>query len=100
MENNPVLYIGQIVDYGITCMNITETLRKAVKDSDESRYRIAKNIAADGGLDERSLGRFVKGELSPTSAKLDVLADYFGFVLVRKSETKKSKPSSAGKRRA
>ncbi len=75
-------------------MSITDVLKNAIKDSEETRYRISKAT----GVDQRTLGRFINNEVSPTGTKLDALATHFGLVLVPESAVKKPKPSSSKKR--
>lgn len=61
---------------------ITAVLKAAIKESGLTRYRIAK----DTGITEATLCRFVQGETSLRLDKADVLADYLGLGVVRKSK--------------
>lgn len=57
---------------------ITEALRIAVKASEKSRYRLAK----DSGLAESALSRLVSGERSVTIESAERLAEALGLELV------------------
>ena len=63
---------------------MTEALRKAIKDSGLSLYRIAK----DTGVTSQSLMRFQRGEMSMRLNRADVVARYLELELVRKKRTK------------
>jgi plasmid maintenance system antidote protein VapI len=56
---------------------IGDTLRKAIRASDATLYRIAK----DAGLDYGTLHRFDNGTRSLTLESADKLARYFGLEL-------------------
>lgn len=56
---------------------MTDVLLKALEESDESLYSIAKAT----GLDKAALGRFVAGKQSLRLDIADKLAAHFGLVL-------------------
>lgn len=58
-------------------MTMTQTLRKAVRDSGLSLYA----IAAGSGLTRPSLSRFMAGTQSLRLDMADKLAEYFGLEL-------------------
>ena len=58
---------------------MSETLKAAIKESGLSLYRLAK----DSGVERLSIARFVKGERSLRLDKADMLAVYFGLVLMK-----------------
>lgn len=63
---------------------MTDVLKKAVRQSGLSKYRIAR----DTGILETSLGRFMRGETSLRLDKADLLADYLGLELVKRRKAK------------
>ena len=63
---------------------LTDVLKRAVRQSGLSQYRIAK----DTGILESSLGRFMRGETSLRLDKADLLADYLGLELGKKRKAK------------
>ena len=65
----------------------TEVIRAAIRDSEATRYRIAKET----GLEESALSRFMSGGRGLSMEALDTLAAYFNLQLVP------CKPRSAGK---
>lgn len=77
-------------------MTVTEVLRNAVTDSDDTRYRIAKAT----GIDQHTMARFVDAIGSPNGKTIDALADYFGFELVRKNQGKNRKQTGGKKQRS
>ncbi len=56
---------------------MTAVLLKAIKESDESLYKIAQS----SGVDKVALGRFVAGKQSLRLDRADRLAAHFGLVL-------------------
>lgn len=66
---------------------ISKGLRRALKNSKDSRYRIA--LQSKGQLNQSELSQFVKGRKNLGLAKLDCLADLLGLevVTVKKRET-------------
>ena len=56
---------------------MTATLLKAIKESNESIYAIAKA----SGVDKVALGRFVSGKQTLRLNRADKLAAHFGLVL-------------------
>ena len=56
---------------------MTKALLKAINDSDQSLYAIAKA----SGVDKVALGRFMSGKQSLRLDRADKLAAYFGLVL-------------------
>jgi transcriptional regulator with XRE-family HTH domain len=56
-------------------------MRNAIEESGLTRYRIAK----DTGIDEAALMRFVRGETSIWLDRPDVVAEYFGLGLVKRT---------------
>ena len=71
-------------------MALTDVIRKALVDSGQTYYGISKVT----GIDHRTLGRFVNGEISPTGVKLDLLAEHFGLELVSKNRGKNRRQTS------
>ena len=59
--------------------SVSEQIRKAILDSDETRYRIAKET----GIEEATLCRFMSGERGLSMMAIDCLAEYFGYKLVK-----------------
>ena len=59
---------------------MTEVLRRAVRESGQSIYAIAKAT----GIVQESLSRFVRGKQSLRLDKADALAAYFGLQLKKK----------------
>lgn len=66
---------------------MTETLREAIAESGLPMM----TIAAETGLERTSLLRFARGDQSLRLDKADRLAEYFGFVLVRRDDLGESK---------
>lgn len=63
---------------------MTDVLKKAVRQSGLSQYRIAR----DTGILETSLGRFMRGETSLRLDKADLLAGYLGLELIKRRKAK------------
>ncbi len=59
---------------------VTETLRKAVRESGLTLYRVAK----DSGVPYPTLYRFMTEERSITALTLNKLCAYLGLVLTKK----------------
>jgi transcriptional regulator with XRE-family HTH domain len=64
--------------------SMTNVLKKAVRDSGLTRYR----LAVDTGVPATSIMRFMRGETSLRLDKADLLADYLGLALVKKRKAK------------
>ena len=62
----------------IPMMKVMETLRRAIKTADVSRYAICKAT----GIDKAALSRFVHGERGLDGSSIEKLADYFGLELL------------------
>ncbi|MCD4726058.1 MAG: helix-turn-helix domain-containing protein [Pirellulales bacterium] len=69
---------------GKTKPTLTDVLRTAIKESELTQYRIAK----DTGIPATSIMRFMRGETSLRLDKADVLAEYLGLELVKKRKAK------------
>ena len=65
-------------------MMIIETIRKQIKKSGLSRYRISQ----DTGVDQATLTRLMQGK-TITVETADILLKYFGFELKPKKSKKK-----------
>ncbi len=63
---------------------ITESLKRAVRDSGLSLYAICKAT----GLNEDSLSRFMRGDQSLVLSKADKLASFFGIECQQKEKGK------------
>ncbi len=61
-----------------TRVKLSDQVRKAIEDSGETRYQIAKN--AD--LDDTTLCRFMSGERGLSMKVLDALAEYLELSIV------------------
>ena len=57
---------------------VSETLRRAIRDSGRTLYRVAK----DSGIPYATLHRFMSGERSISLRALDKLSAYLGLQLV------------------
>lgn len=62
-------------------------MRKAIDESGESRYAIAKAT----GIDESALAKFYNGHRGITSDTLDRLGEYLGLRIVTERPAKKGK---------
>jgi len=60
-------------------MSITNQLKRAVQDADETLYRVAK----DSGVSYATLHSFMKGRRGLSADAIDKLCIYFGFKLTR-----------------
>ena len=69
----------------------TDQIRRAVKDSELSCYRICKEI----GIVESAMSKFVNGYGGLSMRSLDKLADLLGLTVVVKE--KKPKPKRKGR---
>jgi plasmid maintenance system antidote protein VapI len=69
-------------------MKLSDAVRKAIDDSGESRYAIAKAT----GIDESALGKFYNGHRGITTDTLDRLGEYLGLRIAMDR-----KPKSKGK---
>jgi hypothetical protein len=70
---------------------ITETLRRAILESDVSFNELARQT----GLDVGNLHRFANGHRGLSLDSLDILAEHLGFVLVRPGGTGKLRRGAA-----
>lgn len=69
-------------------MNITTTLRRALRDSGKTAYRIGQDTG--GEISVRSLQRFATGEQASLSIdNAELLAAYFGLELTPKRKAKR-----------
>lgn len=66
-------------------MTMTQALRKAIRESGKTTYR----IALDTDLSRLSIDRFLRGERSMRLDKADALAAYFGLELQPAKRTRK-----------
>lgn len=57
---------------------IYEQLRKVIKASGKSRYRISK----DTGIDQSALSFFMSGKLGLSVERLELLAKYLGYRVI------------------
>jgi plasmid maintenance system antidote protein VapI len=64
---------------------VSERIRAAIHNSDESRYRIAQS----SGIDEATLSRFINGKRKLSQDAIDTLAEYFGLELTEKRRRNK-----------
>jgi len=67
---------------------ITDPLRRAIRKSGLSHYRIAK----EAGLQAGQLDRFMSGERDLMAGSADRLAAYFGLELRPTAPRRKAKP--------
>ena len=70
---------------------LTDVLRAAIRRSGLTYYRIGKAT----GIDETTLGRFARGELSVRLHKADRLAAYLGLRLVPDPDAAPPEPTPA-----
>jgi plasmid maintenance system antidote protein VapI len=67
---------------------LSDQLRQAIEDAEESRYRIAQ----DTGLDQAVLSKFVLGQRGVSLDTIDVLGEYLGLsISTDKHRTRKGK---------
>jgi hypothetical protein len=97
-DNSPIVFAVRslrVSDYlEIFLMTITEQLRTAIRDSNETHYRIREG----SGVDTRSLDRFMSGETPHIGGRtIDLLCEYFDLELRRKKQRRSAK--QAGKKR-
>ena len=71
---------------------VTETLRRALEQSGQSRYAISKAT----GIPESTLCRFATGGLPMSGGNIDKLSTHLGLVLTT-ANTTKAKPGKARK---
>ena len=57
--------------------SVSEVLRKAIEDSDDTRYRIAQET----GISEPTLSRFMSRKRGLSMEAIDALATYLGLEL-------------------
>jgi transcriptional regulator with XRE-family HTH domain len=60
-------------------MTVSDQIKRAILDSDLTRYRIAQET----GVDEATLSRFLSGERGLSMIAIDRLANFFGYKLVK-----------------
>ena len=70
--------------YMSTKQTITETLRRAVNESELTFLGLEQQT----GLTRQSLMKFARGEQSLRLDKADKLAEFFGFEIVRRRKRK------------
>lgn len=66
---------------------LSDQVKRAIDDSGESRYAIAKAT----GIDESALAKFYNGQRGITTDTLDRLGAYLGLRIVMDRKTKKGK---------
>ena len=72
-------------------MRVSDELRKAIRASGETHYRIWKET----GIDSRTLDRFMgEEEYEIRSGTLDVLCEYLSFELCKKKKRVNRKQTS------
>ena len=64
---------------------VLDDIRKAIKASDNSRYRISKDI----GLSESHLSQFMDGTKGLSIEALELLADYLELEIVARPKRRK-----------
>ena len=64
---------------------LTDQLRKAIRDSGLSQYRIGK----DCDIDKAAMSRFMSGERGLSLKSIDRVAEYLGLELVRRKRKRK-----------
>ena len=65
-------------------MEVIDSLRKIIKESVVSRYRVSK----DTGIDQAILSRFVNGERGLNMQNIDTICRYFKLELRPKGKRK------------
>lgn len=70
---------------------VTETLRRAILESEQSFNELARQT----GLDVGNLHKFAHGQRGLSLDNLDTLAEHFGFVLVRPGRGSKLRRGAA-----
>ena len=65
--------------------SFSDQIRQAIRDSELTRYRIAKET----GVSESALSRFVNGERSLNLSTIDLLADLLGLEVSVKKKGQK-----------
>jgi hypothetical protein len=68
-------------------LSLTDTLRRAIGQSGESRYAICKKL----DIDQSSMSRFMHRQAGLTVDALDALAEFLGLTLVPIRKSKKGK---------
>ena len=82
------LSIGKVDDSLGNMSRLEDAIRKAIEDSEESRYSISKG----SGVSEPQLSRFVNGTRGLSVDTIEQLADYLGLdVVLRPKPRRKSK---------
>lgn len=76
-------------------MSMTATLRRAIRDSGETPYRIAK----DAGVDQSVLSKFIHGERDLKLSTVEKLAGYLGLELRPKRKAADGKKSGKAEKR-
>ena len=75
---------------------VSEQLRRAIEQSDKTRYR----ISLETGIDQATLSRFVNdSSIGMTLPNIDKLCECIGVELVAKSERAKRKPTTKNSKR-
>ena len=65
-------------------MKLTEQIRKAIDESEQSRYRIAQ----DTGIDESALAKFYHGTRGLSQNNLERLFEYLGLQVLTEKKRK------------
>ncbi|MCC6486354.1 MAG: helix-turn-helix transcriptional regulator [Candidatus Hydrogenedentes bacterium] len=65
--------------------SITETLKRAIRDSGKS----LKSIAQETGVERMSISRFMSGAQTLRLDKADILCAYFGIEISQKQKPRK-----------
>ena len=75
-------------------MTVTEQLRKAIRESSLTNYRIGKDI----GVSIRTIDRFYTDGRPATTDTFDAMCDYFGLELAeKKTGTTRKRAKKASK---
>ena len=71
-------------------VKVTDSIRRAVQECGETRYRISKET----GVPQATLSRLVAGEREPSGALIDTLSAYFGLELRPAPRTRAAKATA------
>jgi transcriptional regulator with XRE-family HTH domain len=71
----------------MSAMSVSQTLRQAIRSSQQTRYAIAKAT----GISQAALSRFMTGERGLALESIDKLAPYLGLRVVAENKARKGK---------
>ena len=82
-----VLDTKQVVEYDLHMAKLVDAIRKAIAESDQTRYRIAMEC----GVSQAQLSRLMSGETGLSVESVETLAEHLGLEITIKPKRRSKK---------